>query len=936
MVKIALSTIEYTKTKDAPIVHLFGRDSELNRWHVRVYNLFPFFYVPKIAPVPKNIRIHKVENINKKGWKSIDGIAVKKIYMKLPEDVGGDRKKKKGFRVRFKLTFEDDILFPTRAAIELGIKSGFEVNDVDIKFKEDFIKPIDFKVELRRLHLDIETTTIETAGRFPSWKNPINQVISIANFDSYDKSFIIFIHHPNYKNDKEYDTSFRVPIFNSVKNKITQTTLEIITLNFQINEEIENSEELKEFESIGIESDIDYSDYSKEMIDYIKQKEKYNTLKDSLKQFTKTKKGLSNQFNESYPLTIVTFNNERDMLNAFINYVVKKNPDIITGWNARGFDMPYLIERMRRLNVKYLSLSPLRSVYVEDKGGKNGWAHIKGRIIFDTWQGYVKTLTHKTEGNRLDLVGKRIFDVGKVEHRGIDEMYLHDRNLLIKYNVQDVFLEMAIGINQGVFNFFYDVKCYAGCMYEDVLNNSRIVDTYMLFKAKDRKMVLPSKRDRPKDRSGGADVQKAPRKGLARWLFVLDLKSLYPMIMLSLNMGEDTIVLNPSKEQIPNLIKSTIKGVYFKKDKISFLASILIELIEYRKEIQDLVALLYKKGNDSEAKIKDRIQTVIKFITNSIFGVVGFNTFRLFNKKIFSNVTATGRLIIRFTIKAIQKLGYEVYYGDTDSVFVVHKAETLEDRIAEMQYLAKYLNEKYNIFLELYNLDSHRFLMKGEKIYKTFFMVRKKKSTDTAKKRYAGIIVWNDKKGITEYLDITGFDRSDMSRLGNKIMKEILERGCYDKLEDIPSYLRNQLKKLKKGEFPLIESAYSYGISKALSTYGNQDWIRAARWTNRHSSIWGQPTEYGAGSKPKYTYLIRSKLPAGFSADGYVISKNKKSQLVALDNNFELPDYLKQIIDYKELIRKTIELKVESILEALGMDWEEITSNIKVKKLSGY
>jgi DNA polymerase elongation subunit (family B) len=862
MVKIALSTIEYTKTSEAPIVHLFGRDSDLNRWHVRVYNLYPFFYVPKNAAVPKNHRIIKIDNIDKKGWKSIDHIPVKKIIMKLPVDVGGDRKKNKGFRVRFKHTYEDDILFPTRAAIELGLKSGFEVKDVDVKFKEDYFKPVDFKQELRRLHFDIETSTTETAGRFPSWKNPINRVISIANYDSYLKSFIIFIHHPKYINNKKYDTFYRIP-FNPVK--------------------------------------------------------------------------YGNQFDESYPLVIHTFNNERQMLNEFIKYVNKTNPDLITGWNARGFDMPYLIERMRRLKVDTRNLSPLGSVYVEDKGGKNAWAHVKGRIVFDTWQGYVKTLTHKTEGNGLDLVGKRIFDVGKVEHKGIDWMYENDRNRLIKYNVQDVFLEMAIGVNQGVFNYFYDIKCYSGCMFEDVLNNSRVVDTYMLFKAKDRKMVLPSKRDRPKDRSGGAEVQQAPRKGLARWLFVLDLKSLYPMIMLSLNMGEDTIVLNPPKEQIPNLIKSTINGVYFRKDKLSFLSSILIELIDYRKEIQDLVALLYKEGKDTEAKINDRIQTVVKFVTNSIFGVVGFNTFRLFNKKIFSNVTSTGRIVIRFTIKAVIKLGYEVYYGDTDSIFVVHKADTLEGRIKEMKYLAKYLNKIYDIFLKLYNLDNHRFLMKGEKIYKTFFMVRKKNSEKTAKKRYAGIIVWNDKKGETEYLDITGFDRSDMSRLGNKMMKEVLDMGCYDRLDEITPYIKSELKKLKGGYYPPIEIAYSEGISKPLSTYKrNEDWIRAARWTNKHSGLWGQQTEYGAGSKPKFLYLIRSKLPAGFRADTYTIRKGNNNQIIALDDNFNLPPYLIEIIDYKEVIRKTIMLKVETILEALGLDWDEITSNLKVKKLSKY
>jgi len=316
------------------------------------------------------------------------------------------------------------------------------------------------------------------------------------------------------------------------------------------------------------------------------------------------------------------------MLSKFIDIVDDISPDMITGWNSRRFDIPYIIARSKILKLEYEKLSELRSVYMD--GGD--FAHIKGRICFDTMEAYKKTLLHEIESLKLDNVSKKLFPVGKIKHKGVDYLYDYNRNLLLKYNLQDVFLDMAIGVSQGAFQFLYDIKCYAGCTFEDVLNNSRIIDAFMLFKAKDQKIVLPSKRNRESDSYEGAIVFQAPRKGIAKWLGVLDLKSLYPMCMLTLNMGEDTIVLNPPASQIPSLIKSPIAGVYFRIEKVSFLAGILKELIDYRDSLKKLVKSLKKEGKTEEAEIQDRVQVVVKFITNTIYGVMGYSKFRLYNR----------------------------------------------------------------------------------------------------------------------------------------------------------------------------------------------------------------------------------------------------------------------------------------------------------------
>jgi len=915
--KIALSIAEYTISDDKPIVHLFGRDEQLRDWHVCVYNLRPFFYVLKSTPVPKNRRIVKIVDMTPLGWKSIKEEQLKKIVMRTPSDIGGNRKDKEGFRVRFSKTFEDDIEFTTRSLLELGIKSGFEIEgeEEDVFYGKDKIEPCDFRVELKRLHIDIEVSTVETGGRFPSYRNPVNRIYSLSCLDSYSKKLYCFVFRKDLKNRAKYTKYYTNPIPAAIEKSIKSTIVELDVLK-------------KEYEDIIdidliIPDNITYENLTEEEKRYTNYTTQHYTLTEKLKEYISTAEFVKNELKPHYRLSLWTFNNEIDMLNTFIDFWKDMNADIPTGWNFKQFDAPYIIERMKKLRLDASELSPLRSVWID----KSGFARIKGKIVFDTWRGFVKTLTHERESNKLDNVSLDLFGIGKVKHNGIDAMYKHDINKLILYNVQDVFLEYAIGVKEGVFKFFYDVKCFSGCNFEDVLKNSRIVDSYMLFKAKEQQIVLPSKRraENKDKKSKGALVIQAPQKGIQHWITVLDLKSLYPNAMLTLNMGEDTIVYSPEPERIPELIKSPIKDVYFRKDKTSFLAEIIIDLIEYRDSLKTLVKTQKNAGKISESKLTDRIQVVVKFITNSIFGVLGLEVFRLYNRKIFANITATGRIVIQYSIDLLIKLMYIVYYGDTDSVFPLLKSNNTQECLKEAKYLANYLNSKYDIFNEIFNIDKHYFLMKAEKIYKTLFMVRKKDSNRAAKKRYAGHVVWEDYE--KDKLDIKGFDRSDMSRVGNTLMKKLLRMACYGKPKaDMIKHVKKELFKIRNGKYELEELAFSKGISKPLQTYGNQDWIRAARWTNEFSGYWGAQTNYGGGSKPKFMYIKYSKVPHPFS----------RIEIIALDDNYYIPPHLVEIIDYNTLIEKTIKMKIETILEAIDITWDEIVSKFKVKRLTSY
>jgi len=923
MLQIALSCIEYTKSEDQPIVHLFGRDKDQIRYHIILYHLYPYFYVKASEPVPRNSRI---QNVVQSDWKDLQGHPVKCLTMRLPEDVGGNRKDKEGFRIRFKETYEDDVLFPGRCAIKLNVKSGFECEDEIVYYDRDYFKPIDFKVDLRRSHIDIETTTGETNGVLPSPNNPINRIVCITAVDSYTKDIHTFFFKDTMKK-RVIPQIYHNPIFLAIE----QTIKDLDTENHEITVSLHDysPEALKRIQNFKPVIDPldpmnpDDEDLNPREIEVRHRLEQIDKNTERIKELQKQLKTVRKQFKADYACSVHTFNNEPAMLQAFIDHCVMTDTDIPTGWNFKKFDMPYIIARSRKLNVNVNRLSPLNTVYLDDQNR----AHIKGRIVFDTWEGYKKTQTSESKSTKLDSVAKKLFCVGKVDHKGIDEMYERNINQLILYNIQDAFLDYAIGENQKIFQFFYDVKCYTGCAFEDVLSNSRIVDAFMLFEAAAKHIVLPSKRNRESDESyKAALVFQAPKPGITHWVGVLDLKSLYPMCMITLNMGEDTFVLNPKPEEIPKLIKSPIDGVYFRKDIPSFLNQCLKKLMDYRAIIQKQMEILEAAGQMDEWEILNRIQTVVKFITNSIFGVLGFINFRLYNMLIAANIPAVGRIVNLLTVKILQKLGYIVHYGDTDSTYPLLKGNTVEACIEEIQHLAKILNQSYDMLLSIFNIDKHFFKTKAEKIYKSLLMVNLKGSEDAAKKHYAGNKVWDDKKGIVDKPDTVGFDRSDMSIIANAVQRQVLEYACYERKGEIVDYLKAEIHKIKT-TYSLGDIAFTKGIKMPFEEYVHPgDWVRAAMWTNTHSRLWHAQTNYGAGTKPKFIYVKPSKLPKGYA----------QIEIIALDENDSLPQNLVDAIDWDMVIKKTIQAKVETVLQAVGIDFDYVMQKTDAVKLGQY
>ena len=585
---------------------------------------------------------------------------------------------------------------------------------------------------------------------------------------------------------------------------------------------------------------------------------------------------------------IGTFTSETALLKAFSQYIRSRDPDILTGWNFTGFDMPYILGRFAALHINPESLARLP--------GRSDKVQIRGRQLFDLLAGYKKMHLTQKESYRLDAVAKDEIGEEKVHFTG--KICKLSPALLVEYNFKDVELCVKIDRKDEIVDFHREIAKYVGCSLEKTLNSMPVIDTYILRKAHG-KFVLPSKshlRDEGEDQFKGA-VVFAPKKGIHKNVIVLDLKSLYPMAMMTGNMSPDT--KDPDGEIVTPI------GVRFKKSPDGMVRSIQSEFLKERDEMKRMRNTFPFGSRDY--KLYDMKQNVVKVLMNSYYGVSGNSAFRLHDREIGASVTAVGREILEHNRQSIEEEGYEVILGDTDSAASpIEESLGREGTIAVARALEKKLNDSYPAFAKkVLNADVSYFSVKFEKLYDRFFSGGKKK-------RYAGLLTWKEGKDVHE-IDIVGFEirRSDspfVTKVAQKILVESVLNGV--DYEDVKKEIRGIVKNYRLQKYSLDEIGIPGGIGKGLDEYENKDaQVRGAIYANEHMGA-----NFGKGSKPKRIYI--KAVPAGYP----------KTDVICFEYGDQVPEGF--VVDIDVMLEKTIQKPLERIMDALQWNWTEFDPTV--------
>ncbi len=638
------------------------------------------------------------------------------------------------------------------------------------------------------------------------------------------------------------------------------------------------------------------------------------------------------------------FDSEEAMLLNYCSFLRGSRPTVITGWNIDDFDAPYFFDRCDVLNeqlerqppedrpvpeVPVESISPLRNV------GHSDWfgPRIKGMAIYDLLYAFKRQQFTELDSYRLDAVAEEFVGANKETYVGtIGSLWEDDPAKLIDYNLRDVELLVEIDRQEEVIAFGKEVKNEASCQLADAPTESTVADRYLL-REYHGEVVFPrqnSQEETDEEYAGGAVFD--PIKGILNNVGALDLKSLYPMSMLTINASPETKV-NPT-EYDGEMLQSP-NGIYFRTDKDG-ITKRMIENLLTRREAKKDERDEYEPGS-KKYEVLDRQQTAVKVIMNALYGVMAWSRFRLYDQDVASATTATGREVIGHTAEVCEQMGYPVAYGDTDSVLLNLDDSLSEDECIELCHdIESRINESYDAFAQhKLNASEHHFQIEFEKFYKTYFQAG-------SKKRYAGHITWKEGKD-TDDVDITGFDykRSDVSKEAKRVQYEVLDRIVRgESTEEVRQYVKAQLDAFDRREVELEALGVPEGIGSDMNDYkADTHPVRAAKYGNL---LLG--TSFASGSKPKRYYLnnvhpsfynrVESEYGLDADRDRMYAEFMRDPWVIAADRGEELPGEL--MFDWERMKTKNYEQILNGIMEALEVPWDEVQSTSRQAGLGAF
>lgn len=203
---------------------------------------------------------------------------------------------------------------------------------------------------------------------------------------------------------------------------------------------------------------------------------------------------------------------------------------------------------------------------------------------------------------------------------------------------------------------------------------------------------------------------------------------------------------------------------------------ILGKMYDLREQFEDIIAGLDTSAPDYNERKKAllRKRQVEKDNINAVFGAADYDNFRLLQYEMAESITFIGRNLLRACRQIVQDEGYEVIYGDTDSVYIQTGKDDSNEEIHEVgQYLQEVVNDGLDEFANNFcDIEDHEFLIEFESIYKRMFI-------GDQKKKYAGFKIWDEDGGFLDdpYVDITGFEyvRGDAPTITGKVQKDLFD-----------------------------------------------------------------------------------------------------------------------------------------------------------------
>ncbi|MFH7903951.1 MAG: DNA polymerase domain-containing protein [Candidatus Aenigmatarchaeota archaeon] len=793
-VSFFLLDVDYDIVDDIPLIRIYGKTETNNSITIFVRNFFPYFYV-KIKENSEHLFLDFLE----RKYKNLI-VKVEKVEKYLP--IGYQDKKTKLYKITLKNPSKVPVIREDLHSQDF-VEKTFEA---DILFKYRFMADNNLagcKWYVAEGEFVNHTKTVFTELKFEANK-----------FEELEENKL-----PDFK-----ILSFDIEVANESGIPDVKTNpISIISLSFY-----------PEFEG-----------------------------KKSLVLVSK-KVNLSNEYDY-----ILSFENEAEMLKKFIEIVKKFDPDFLIGYNINNFDIPYIVERCRINKIKPYLGRAKKSAKTSKIGEERYKNSIVGRVIIDFYEilkEFSKKGMFKTKRLGLGdvaqiLIGKTKEDVDRSEIIKLWKGSEEDLLRLIKYAKTDAELVLEIMLSRDFISQYIEISRLSGLLLQDSLSGSESsrIEQFLLREFNKEDIVIPNKptkkelKEREKEEVKGAIVLE-PKTGLHENVVYLDFKSLYPSLIIQYNICPTTYLKN--KVEGLEIIETPI-NTYFvsKKVKEGIYPRVLKRLIEERDKVK---SLMKKEQDPIKKNLLDAKQLALKLLANAFYGYSGYLRARFFVSDIANTITAYGRYWITRVKEIVEKeLGYEVVYGDTDSVMVKigNNVDSFEKVFEIGKKIEEYINSKTPEYIK----------MKIEGVMKKIIFITKKK--------YAGYLFEDLKdkgKIVMKGIETVRRDWCDLvTETLSRVIEILLIEGDKRKAFE---YVRDIFKKLKNNEIDVEKLAIVKSISRPLDKYkGQQPHIELVKKMIRR----GEANIPGVGDRVSYVIVAGPQKIVERAETPEYVKKNK-------------------------------------------------------------
>ncbi|MEX2131679.1 MAG: DNA polymerase II [Pseudohongiellaceae bacterium] len=571
---------------------------------------------------------------------------------------------------------------------------------------------------------------------------------------------------------------------------------------------------------------------------------------------------------------------EKTLINEFLDWIEHFDPDVLIGWNVVNFDLRFLQRCCERSGIDF-QLGRHRET-VSWRRSRDGndrfFVTIPGRVALDGIE-LMRTATYQFENFSLDHVAQQLLGRGKlvddVDQRGaeISRLFREDKKALAEYNLEDCRLVWDIFVKEKLLDFAVERSLLTGLELNRYGGSVAAFDFLYLPRLHRAGFVAPSLGTTQVENisPGGYVMDSAP--GIYDHVIVLDFKSLYPSIIRTFHVDPLALVLGLREDDaIPGF-----DGGRFSR---------------HHYLLPELIANLWSARDRAKATGNKVLSQAIKIIMNSFYGVLGTTGCRFLDTRLVSSITRRGHQIIIDSKAFIEAQGYQVIYGDTDSLFVYLEGETADQVDQTGKQLTSQLNHWWTANLKReFNLDSC-LEIEFETHFSRFLMPTIRGADTGSKKRYAGLVRDPGQGKDSYHLVFKGLEsvRSDWSPLARKFQQLLYEKIFLDqpweafvkqtvadvldgKFENelvLRRRLRRKLKDYQRNIPPHVQAAKKAELIRQErglpSLYENGGWIEYVMTVNGP-----EPRQYRQSPVDYQFYLDRQLAPI---ADSILVFKS--------------------------------------------------------------